>query len=161
VRFLIEQDRPREKRFAGEKFFRQFKYAVRPEHLTESRRSRKHIPYVRSVALQRDEHGADLLDCIYRENILDDQKAAASESLMLLRIETHDRKMSNEATVTQANETRNGHGSINFAKAEHRDSGISAARHNRVWEDCAEKKRGFPNRGEDPILLWSQKDRNR
>ena len=92
ARFLIEQDRPRENRFTGEKFFRQFKYAIRPEQFTDSRRSREHIPYVRAVALECVEHGADLLDCICRENILDDQKAVASELLMLFGIETHHRR---------------------------------------------------------------------
>jgi hypothetical protein len=65
--------------------------------------------------------------------------------------------MSNEAAVTQANEANNAHGSRNFAKA---DSGLSAARHKRVRMIDGEKKRRFPNRGEDPILFWSQKGGN-
>ena len=89
ARFLIEQYRPRETRFASEKFFRQFKYATRPERLTDARGSRKHVPYVRAVALECVEHAADLLDYIHRENILDDQKTVASELLPLLGIEMH------------------------------------------------------------------------
>ena len=90
ARFLIEQDRPRENGSPA-KFFRQFKYAIRPEQFTDARRSRN-VHYVRAVALECVEHGADLLDRINRENILDDQKAVASELLLLLGIETHHRR---------------------------------------------------------------------
>jgi hypothetical protein len=89
ARFLIEQDRPREKRFTSEKFSRNIEYAMRPEQVADSRRSREHIPYVRAIASERVEHGADLLDCVCHENILDDQKAVASELLMLLGSERH------------------------------------------------------------------------
>ena len=68
-----------------------FKHAVRPEQLTDPRRSREHIPHVRAVALQRVKHAADLLDCIRREHIFDDQKAVASELLTLPEIKTHHR----------------------------------------------------------------------
>ena len=87
--FLIKQDRPCEKRFAGEKLFHQFKYTIRPKQLADSRSSRQHIPYVRSAVLECVKCRAEFLDGIKRKNILDDQKTVASELLMLLTIETH------------------------------------------------------------------------
>ena len=90
ARSFIEQDRSRETRFASEKFLRQFQYAIRPKRLTDARRSHEHVPDVGAVALEGVEHGANLLDGFYRENILNDQKAIASELLPLLGIETHD-----------------------------------------------------------------------
>jgi hypothetical protein len=92
ARSLVEQDRPRETRFAGEKLFRQFIYTIPPDQFTHARRGREDVPYVRAVALEYVEHGTDLLDHISRENILDDQKTVASELLMLFGIETHDRR---------------------------------------------------------------------
>ena len=87
--FLIKQDRPVEKRFTGEKLFRQFKDTIRQKQFADSRSSRQHIPDVRAVALECVKCRADFLDGINRKNILDDQETVVSELLMLLPIDTH------------------------------------------------------------------------